>query len=257
MSPAVTKVFWLFVNPANILMALLLLGVLLLFTRWRRTGRALALAATVLALVIAYLQPGVWLMEPLEERFPAPARLPDRVAGIIVLGGVVETRQSNSIGQVSLNGRAERITAFVYLAKLYPEAKLVYSGGDGIKSEAENAKPLLVTLGIPEARLILETKSRDTQENAAFSRELVKPAAGETWILVTSANHMPRAMGTFRRLGWTVVAYPVDYRQVGSDEALGSNLGGGLLLLNVSMGEWLSLAHYYIIGHIDRLLPAP
>jgi uncharacterized SAM-binding protein YcdF (DUF218 family) len=118
MSPAVTKVFWLFVNPANILMALLLLGVLLLFTRWRRTGRALALAATVLALVIAYLQPGVWLMEPLEERFPAPARLPDRVAGIIVLGGVVETRQSNSIGQVSLNGRAERITAFVYLAKL-------------------------------------------------------------------------------------------------------------------------------------------
>lgn len=263
MSPVVGKVFWLVFNPANILVGVLVLGVLLLFTRWRRTGRFFALLAALLALVIAYAQPGVWLMAPLEERFSAPARLPDTVAGIIVLGGAIDTRQTNRFGQVALNGRAERVTAFVDLARRFPTAKLVYSGGAGLimdeeRSEAEHAKPLLLTLGVPDARLVLETKSRDTYENALFTRELVKPKQGETWLLVTSANHMPRAMGTFRRLGWTVVPFPVDYRRLGEgDEAFGRNLGRGLNLLNVSLREWLSLAHYYFAGRIDRLLPAP
>ena len=263
MSPVIGKVFWLVVNPANVLTALLVLGVLLLFTRWRRTGRFFVLLSALLALFIAYAQPGEWLMAPLEERFAAPARLPEKVAGIIVLGGAIDTRQSNRFGQVALNGRAERITGFVDLARRYPEAKLVYSGGAGLiteeqKSEAEHAKPLLLTLGVPEARLILETKSRDTHENALMSREIVKPAPGEVWILVTSANHMPRAMGTFRKLGWNVIPYPVDFRRLGEgDEAFGRNLGRGLNLLTVALREWLSLAHYYFAGRIERLLPAP
>jgi uncharacterized SAM-binding protein YcdF (DUF218 family) len=263
MSPVVGKVFWLIVNPANVLTGLLVLGALLLFTRWRRTGRFFVLLSALLALFIAYAQPGVWLMEPLEERFAAPAPMPEKVAGIIVLGGAIDTRQSNRFGQVALNGRGERITGFVALARRYPDAKLVYSGGAGLimeeqKSEAEHAKPLLVTLGVPESRLILETKSRDTYENALLTRELVKPAAGETWILVTSANHMPRAMGTFRKLGWTVIPYPVDYRRLGEgDEAFGRDLGRGLNLLTIALREWLSLAHYYAAGRVDRLLPAP
>jgi len=263
LSPAVAKILWLIVNPANMLVGLLVLGVLLLFTRWRRTGRSIALLVTLLALFIAYLQPGVWLMTPLEERFAAPQRMPDKVAGIVVLGGAIDTRQTNRFGQVALNGRAERVTAFVELARRYPEAKLVYSGGSGLiqdetKSEAEVAKPLLLSLGVAEARLVLETKSRDTHENAAFTRELVNPAPGETWILVTSAAHMPRAVGTFRNIGWTVVPYPVDYRRLGEgDEAFGRNLGRGLLLLNVALREWLSLAHYYFAGRTERFLPKP
>jgi uncharacterized SAM-binding protein YcdF (DUF218 family) len=263
MSPVVGKVFWLIVNPANMLTGLLVLGALLLFTRWRRTGRFFVALSALLALFIAYAQPGQWLMAPLEERFAAPRPLPENVAGIVVLGGAIDTRQSNRFGQVTLNGRAERITAFVGLAQRYPEAKLVYSGGAGLimeeaKSEAEHAAPLLVALGVPKARLILETKSRDTYENALMTREIVKPAAGEVWILVTSANHMPRAMGTFRKLGWTVVPYPVDYRRLGEgDEAFGRNLGRGLNLLTIALREWLSLAHYYFAGRIDRLLPAP
>jgi uncharacterized SAM-binding protein YcdF (DUF218 family) len=263
MSPVAGKVFWLIVNPANILVGLLVLGVLLLFTRWKRTGRLFTVLAALLALFIAYAQPGVWLMAPLEERFAAPKDMPAKVAGIVVLGGAIDTRQSNRFGDVALNGRAERITGFVTLAKRYPEAKLVYSGGAGLimeeeKSEAEHAKPLLVALGVAEARLILETKSRDTHENALFTRELVKPAPGEVWILVTSAAHMPRAMGTFRKLGWTVIPYPVDFRRLGEgDEAFGRNLGRGLNLLNISLREWLSLAHYSMSGRIDRLLPAP
>jgi uncharacterized SAM-binding protein YcdF (DUF218 family) len=263
MSPVAGKIFWLIFNPANILVGLLVLGALLLFTRWKRTGRFFVVVTALLGLFIAYAQPGVWLMTPLEERFAMPKEMPTKVAGIVVLGGAIDTRMSNRFGDVALNGRAERITAFVALAKRYPEAKLVYSGGAGLimeeqKSEAEHAKPLLVTLGVPEARLILETKSRDTHENAQLTKELVKPAAGEVWIVVTSAAHMPRAMGTFQKLGWNVIPYPVDYRRLGEgDEAFGRNLGRGLNLLNISLREWLSLAHYYISGRTDRLLPAP
>jgi len=263
MSPVVGKVFWLVFNPANLLLGLFVLGLLLLYTRWRRLGRRVLVLATLLALAIAYSPLAVWVMRPLETRFVPPATLPDTVTGILVLGGAIDTRQSNRFGQIALNGRGERITAFVALAKRYPAAKLVYSGGAGLfieeaKSEAEHAKPLLVDLGVVESRLILETRSRDTHENAAFTRDLVKPARGETWLLVTSAAHMPRAMGAFRHAGWSVIPYPVDFRHLGEgDEGFGQNLGRGLTLLSAALREWLSLAHYRISGRTDTLLPGP
>ncbi len=115
---------------------------------------------------------------------------------------------------------------------------------------------MLIALGIAEHRLILETKSRDTAENAALSRDLVKPKPGETWVLITSALHMPRAVGVFRKAEWRVIPYPVDFRHLGEgDEGFGLNLGRGLTLLNSAAREWLSLAHYYVTGKIDRLLP--
>ena len=263
MSPVVGKVLWMVVNPANLLTGFLVLGALLLFTRWRRTGRLMVAIAAFAAIVVGYLPLSVWVMKPLETRFPAPERLPPNVAGIVVLGGALDTRQTNRFGQPALNGRAERITAFVDLARRYPEAKLVYSGAAGLIqdepiSEAEAAKPLLVTLGVAEARLILETKSRDTHENAAFTRDLVKPKPGEIWILVTSASHMPRAVGAFRKAGWTVLPFPVDYRYLGEgDEGFGQNLARGLNLLQAALREWLSLAHYYVSGRSDVFLPAP
>lgn len=264
MSPVFGKLFWLIFNPANVLTGCLVLGALLLFTRWKRGARFFIVVAALLAITIGYLPVGVWVMAPLENRFPPPARLPEKVAGIVVLGGAIDTRQSGRFGQVALNGRAERVTGFVTLAKRYPEAKLVYSGGAGLLveealSEAEIAKPLLTALGLDTSRLILETKSRDTHENAAFTRALVKPAPGEVWVVVTSAAHMPRAIGAFRRAGWqNVVAYPVDFRRLGEgDEAFGQNLGRGLNLLNIGLREWLSLAHYYMAGHTEQLLPKP
>ena len=81
---------------------------------------------------------------------------------------------------------------------------------------------------------------------------------GDTWILVTSAFHMPRAIGAFRHTGWNVVPYPVDYRRgARSEDTSGRNLGHGLQTLNVALREWLGLALYYADGRIDRLLPAP
>jgi uncharacterized SAM-binding protein YcdF (DUF218 family) len=263
MSPAIGKVLWIVFNPANVLTGLLVLGALLLFTRWKRTGRFCVVLAALSALAVAYAPVAEWAMRPLETRFRQPETLPTNVAGIVVLGGAIDTRQTNRFGQPALNGRAERIAAFVDLARRYPSAKLVYSGGSGLiqdesKSEAEVARPMLVSMGVAEQRLILETKSRDTHENAAFTRDLVKPAPGEVWILVTSASHMPRAVGTFRKAGWAVLPYPVDFRHLGEgDEAFGRNLGRGLYLLQAALRDWLSLAHYRLSGRTDSLLPGP
>src|SRR4030067_3176381 len=111
------------------------------------------------------------------------------------------------------------------LAQLYPEAKIVFSGGDaGILhrpgNEAEGAEPLLTALGVAHDRLILEAKSRDTYENAAFLKEeltrLGELGPGERWLLITSAYHMPRAMGAFRAAGFDVEPWPVDYRTRGA-----------------------------------------
>lgn len=260
-APGVAKFVWALLNPANLLVAMLLLGAVLLATRFRRLGGTLLVSGALAAAVIAYTPVADWLIEPLESRFASAASSDGAIAGIIVLGGAIDTAATRRRGQIALNGRGERLTAFVELAQRYPRAKLVYSGGAGesdveADSEAAIAKPLLTAMGIAPERLTLEMRSRDTHENARFTYAMVKPAVGERWLLVTSAVHMPRSMGTFRRVGWNVIAYPVDYRGGARSEDTGSgNLAHGLTLLNAAAREWLGLLQYYAAGRMDRLLP--
>jgi uncharacterized SAM-binding protein YcdF (DUF218 family) len=87
---------------------------------------------------------------------------------------------------------------------------------------------------------------------------LVKPRPNEIWLLVTSAQHMPRAVGVFRKIGWPVIPYPVDYRSV-ADEPLSNRLdvAGNLVRLGDAMKEWMSLAAYYALDRSDELFPSP
>ncbi len=90
--------------------------------------------------------------------------------------------------------------AIATLAKAYPNARIVYAGGDASLLASEPAEanylyPLLDSLGVPRTRVQLESRSRNTVENAVFAKDMVRPKAGERWLLVTSARHMPRAVG--------------------------------------------------------------
>ena len=71
---------------------------------------------------------------------------------------------------------------------------------------------------IARSRIALDDKSRDTAENARVSKIVAAPRPGERWLLITSAYHMPRAIGSFRREGFDVEAYPVDWRTRGPDD---------------------------------------
>jgi uncharacterized SAM-binding protein YcdF (DUF218 family) len=256
----VSKLLWAIAVPGNLLPLLMGLGTLRLAASRRRRGFRLVAVPLLLLLAIAVLPVGEWLAMPLEARFPAPL-LPARVDGIIVLGGAVEPAISRAHGQVALNGAAERLVEALRLARRYPDAKLLLTGGEASilprgDSEADSMGAFFVEQGIAPARLVLEDRSRDTFENATYSRALVAPLADETWLLVTSAAHMPRAVGCFRRLGWPVVPYPVDYRSEANPRP-GFFLSEHLAQVDAVAKEWVGLVAYRVLGHTDSLFPAP
>jgi len=76
------------------------------------------------------------------------------------------------------------------------------------------------SFGIAKDRLMMERRSLNTRENAEFTKAMVSPKSGERWLLVTSAHHMPRSVGIFRRVGFEVEPYPVDWRTGGRSDLL-------------------------------------
>jgi uncharacterized SAM-binding protein YcdF (DUF218 family) len=248
-----SKIFWLVAEPASLAIFVGLLGIVLLFTRFARAGRAL-MAGAVIALAIGFVTPlGAVLLRPLEDRFPQPPADMPAPTGIIVLGGAVETFRPEARGEVYLNADAARITTAVELARRYPNARLVYTGGSAAyfregTAEAISAREIWLSLGVPAERMMFEAKSRNTWENAVFTRELVKPKPGETWLLVTSAWHMPRSVGIFRRVGFPVVPYPVAYRTFGDgrDFQIFASTMEKFTLLDMGVHEWMGLFEYWL-----------
>jgi uncharacterized SAM-binding protein YcdF (DUF218 family) len=258
----ISKLLWFIAAPGNFLLLVLVAGVLLALWSGRRRGFALIAVATLGFLVIATLPIGPWLTAPLENRFPMSVP-PARIDGIVVLGGSIDPGVSLARGQVALLSAAGRITETVALARRFPAARVLVSGGDGrinprALSEAGATRDLLTQLGVAAERIELESVARNTYENATLSYAAARPKPGETWLLVTSAMHMPRAVGCFRRAGWTIVPYPVDYRSSTTIGTLpGLLLADDLVLVNLAAKEWLGLIVYYWLGRTDALLPAP
>lgn len=258
-----SKIFLFVINPGFWVPALLLLGVVLLWTRWSRTGRVLLTGLAVFQVVLAVVPLGQILIAPLENRFPTVEKIDGPVDGIIVLGGTVVQSLTLDRGQPALSDGAERLTEFVKLARTYSRARLIFTGGSGSVlrqdlKEADTARQFLQEIGLDTNRVTFEADARNTMENALFSHRLMQPKANERWLLVTSAAHMPRAMGVFRKAGWQPTAYPVDYKTFRHyDWAPGFNLTGGLGTLGDGLYEWLGLAIYRLLGRSDAFFPGP
>jgi len=250
--------------PINLLVELGLLSLVLMVTRFATLGRKLAVTTLILLALAAFSPLGNLLLYPLESRFPQwdPSRgAPD---GIIVLGGSVDTDLSAAHHTPVVPHAADRLFALAELARRYPNARIVFTGGNAslVSSDARESDysaPILENLGVPKERLILERNSRNTYENAIFTKQLVAPKPGERWLLVTSAFHMPRSMGIFRKAGFDVEAYPVDWRMGGRDELFAfTNIGAdGLGRTDVAMREWIGLLAYRLMGRTGELLPGP
>jgi uncharacterized SAM-binding protein YcdF (DUF218 family) len=260
---AISKILGFFALPSNAMVIAGLVGLVLMRRkRTARAGRRMVAAAFVLLLAFGLLPSGRLLMVPLEERFPPWDVAHGTPDGIVVLGGVIEPEVADRPDS-GLNEAAERITAVAGLARRFPAAKILFSGGDILlrpgRSEAQAAAALFESFGIPANRLMLEDRARTTAENAAFSRLLAMPKPGERWLLVTSAWHMPRAVGAFRKAGFPVEAYPVDYRTpktAGWWVPFGS-IANGLRRTDTAMREWFGLVMYWLAGRSSALFPAP
>jgi len=250
--------------PINFLIELGVLGAVLLATRAAWFGRRLLVISVLLLAVFGFSPLGNLMLYPLEQRFPpwdASAGAPD---GIIVLGGPVDPDLSAAHHAPAVTSAPDRMITAAALARRYPNARLVYTGGSARlisndAKEADYAADIFESLGIAKSRLIMERLSRNTAENAAFTKDLVKPKAGERWLLVTSAFHMPRSVGLFRKVGFSVEPCPVDWRVGGREDLLNfTNVAGdGLGRTDTAVREWLDLAAYRMTGRIDELLPGP
>lgn len=259
-----SKVFWLVAEPVNLVAILLAIGLLALLVGWRRTGATLATAALAMLLIATWTTFGALLLRPLEDRFARPDPAPAEIAGIILLGGGFEGAVNLARGGYELNDSGDRVVETAVLARRYPEARVVVSGGNGSllltgEGDADSAPRLLVALGVAPERLVLENRSRNTLENAAFSRDLLAPAPGQTWLLVTSAFHMPRSMALFRQAGFDVLAWPADYKTIGTEKPGPTQDNQLDSLRNTSLGirEWIGLLAYWVSGRIDSPFPAP
>jgi len=250
--------------PSNAFVLLGLLGLVLLATRRRRTGMWLMGTSIVLLAIGGWSPLANMVILPLEQRFPSWDASRGPPDGIIVLGGAVSPEVSAVRNEPQLNEAAERVLAFIALAQRYPSARLVYSGGSGSlvnndAKEADQALVLMERFGIPHARVELERESRNTAENAAFTKALVRPKPGERWLLITSAAHLPRSIGIFRKQGFPVEAYPVDWRTGGEGDVWRSfdRIGDGLARLDTAAREWVGLIVYWLAGKTSALFPGP
>jgi uncharacterized SAM-binding protein YcdF (DUF218 family) len=260
-----SKTLGIMMLPTNLLVGLLVVGALLSATRLARLGRRLVIIAVLLFVICGSLPLGSLLLYALESRFPGwdpSAGAPD---GVIVLGGPIDPDLSAAHGMPVIHGSPDRIFAGAALARRYPNARIIYTGGSpnlisNDAREADFAAEIFESLGVDKSRLTLERASRNTYENAVFSKALAKPKPGERWLLVTSAFHMPRSIGLFRKAGFAVEAYPVDWR-VGTNVrdilSFTPMLNEGLSRTDAGVREWTGLLAYWMTGRIDTVFPGP
>lgn len=258
----VSKVFWLLAQPLS-LAFLCALGALVLILL-RRRGAAVVLGGLGLVVLglAGFTNIGAVAIAPLEGRFQRPAELPGQVDAIILLGGATDARISTARQVTETSEAGDRLIETIRLAELYPQARIVLTGGvaailAGAESEALTMQRLLLSFGIAPERIVLEGEARNTDENAGYTAELLGPEPG-TVLLVTSAFHMPRSIGLFRKAGITAIAWPTDYRSTGV-EHFGIDLAEPVANLQTStaaMKEWIGLVVYHWTGRTDDMLPA-
>jgi len=259
-----SKTVGIFAIPSNAIMGLMLFGLLLWPTRLSKIGKRIVVASIFLLLIAGASPLGTALLLPLENRFPSWDSSRGAPTGLIILGGVISADVSVKRGNIALGEAVERLVAAVELHHQYPNARVVFAGGnsnvvfDGLP-ESTLAVRFLESLGVPREQVELESGSRNTMENAINAKRLVAPKPGERWLLVTSASHMPRAMGLFREAGFPVEAYPVDWRTAewGDIPSQSISLLGGFDHLDVAAHEWVALIFDRMSGRTSTLFPSP
>ena len=258
-----SKIIWFCLQPSSVLVAAVVLAWWML-RRGRFEAASRTLTASLVCTGVIGLSPlADVITSPLEARFSRPDLADQKIDGIIVLGGMEDTSPGTR-ELMSMNDAGERMTETVLLARRHPQAKVVFSGGSGAPvtertTATERASAFFQSFGVAPSRIVLEGKSRTTYENATLSYEILQPKPGERWLLVTSAWHLPRAVGCFRVVGFDVVPWPVDYRTSGEYDLLRmfGSFPEGLSRFDRMTKEYVGLLAYRLTGRTDALFPGP
>jgi uncharacterized SAM-binding protein YcdF (DUF218 family) len=248
------KIFGVIIRVDTWIAFALGMTVLAIFRDKRRQAGRWGIGTLAALLLLAIVPLGDLLLQPFERSYPRNPIL-SHVDGIIVLGGAESAAASAFWQQVQLNEGAERLTTALALARQFPDARLLHTGGSGNvrnllqggSSESDTAARFFSEQGMEPGRISFENQSRNTAENASLSFDFAQPEAGEVWVLITSASHMPRAMKSFEAAGWNgLIAYPVDYRTSRFSDQLGWNLPRNMQILNSAIKESIGQISYRI-----------
>lgn len=275
-----SKVFWAILQPDHLLLLLLILGLLL----WRKAlGKLLVWGSIFCTVAVAIYPLGNFILQPLEQRFPQVklTEIDQPLAGVIILGGGERAEISALQGRPEFKEGAERVMDVPALMLRYPDIPVIFTGGSSSLTLSQYrggdvAKQWFEQQGLG-SRLIIERDSRNTHENALYTRELIhemsqelsqereaelQPTAAQEpnvnqgkWLLITSAFHMPRSVGIYRKVGIDVLPYPVDYRV--ANNRFKANLNAHMADINTGVREWIGLLAYYYTGKTDQLFPGP
>lgn len=258
----ISKIAWAFLSPSNLIIFFFALGSFLLLFNAISWAKIILIPSSILALLLTVYPFGDLLIEPLEKRFSQPTELPKNIDGIIILGGGEHLNISINWNRPELGNGGDRYIGAKELSNYYPDAPIIFTGGSGsvrlqnTKGEGYLAKQLLTTLGIAEDRLIIESKSRNTYENFKLVKPFL-PVENGHYLLVTSAFHMPRAMGIARKQGVNVSPYPVDFRSISRElRKINFNFHKNLKSLEPAWKEWIGLTIYYWTGKTSNWLPS-
>lgn len=260
-----SKIFWGIAQPTNLVTLLAIAApAAVLLKAGKRLVRSLSALLLVFVLTFTVVPVDDWLLGALEHRFPP--QMPDMAdppEGIIVLGGVIDPVKSAKSGIPAIGSGAERFTEMLHLARKYPSARVIFSGGSGRLTdreykEGDAARDLVERIGLSATRFSFESEARNTIENAMYVSRLFPPQPDKSWLLVTSAFHMPRSVGVFRRMGFNIIPYPVDFRTEKDGEiGFGFDMVGGLSRASLAIKEWVGLTVYWLLGRTDSWFPAP
>jgi uncharacterized SAM-binding protein YcdF (DUF218 family) len=238
-----SKALWLLIAPTNALILITAVSAFWALLRPSKRAAWLAVFGTFGLAIGAFTPVGLWTLAPLENRFPEWRPGSPAPNGIILLGG----------------DAGDGIAVLAQLSQRFPHARLVFSGPGVEASKVNDLLQEFANLGGDLTRIKLETRSRTTFENAMYSAEMIKPKPDESWLLITTALHMPRSIGTFRQAGFKVAAYPIVFRTKDTPNSFFEGGAGSAALghLDAAAKEWIGLVAYRIMGKTDALFPSP
>ena len=260
MSFYLSKILWLIVNPFNIFILITLFTMFLYFINSRRLSLIIYLINFIFIALISFLPIGSYLTYIIEKEFHTNTKIPERVDGILILGGATNPLLFKEFDQISLNGSAERLVESVMIIRKFEKAKVIFSGGSGIINRSDLghsqvAKLFYKKMGVDINKIFFEDKSRNTHENIIYSKKIAKPKKNENWLLITSAFHMKRALLIAEKNNWKFIPYAVDFKNIKEFKLTPNlNLLSNLNSFQSGLHEWLGLVSYYIMGRTEKFL---
>lgn len=252
------KALWLILAPSHFLLLILLLGVILFKFKPNLSYR-LSRSVTIVLLLIALTPVEHLILAPLEHRISAPNSL-RHIDSIVVLGGGQQKKQSHQFPYSGFGQHTGRMIAAIDLAKQL-NVPLIFVGGQEqatqeLYLESTSLKTLVKMADLPSNQVFINDQSNDTYDNATKAKKILAAQQLNHSLLITSAAHMPRALGVFQQQQINITPFPVEYKLSNESHWFSPiSLVKKLYLIEYGVHEWLGLAKYYLLGMTPSFFP--